>query len=369
MAVSALDKSVSHSPPNSSSSKAETKVKDTVTSQGDGQKGARIAFNPGGDKPGKLFANKELAQHRESGSGAQGESRQTPASGTLSQITQKMKGWCGGQRPPKPVPCKPDPCYSKPPTPPKPVPCKPDPCYSKPPERPTPCKPDPCYSKPPERPTPCKPDPCYSKPPVRPTPCKPDPCYGHKPDPVYSQKSNDDLARQLLNNFDAFKDPKTPWFVTTQGLSDMANKPLTGNPAQDQNIRLARELLRRPEVVNALDRHSSTGALDGLIDRQKIQMTLSSQSPLKYQDDSRLAQEMLEHFEGLKDPANPGFISIDKLHGLASWPTSDPVHGRLAWIAQEVLKRSEVKENMDGGDRWGKDGWIHWDTLRQMSRG
>ncbi len=403
MAVSALDKSVSHSPPNSSSSKAETKVKDTVTSQGDGQKGARIAFNPGGDKPGKLFANKELAQHRESGSGAQGESRQTPASGTLSQITQKMKGWCGGQRPPKPVPCKPDPCYSKPPKPPKPVPCKPDPCYSKPPERPTPCKPDPCYgkppkppkpvpckpdpcyskpperptpckpdpcySKPPERPTPCKPDPCYSKPPVRPTPCKPDPCYGHKPDPVYSQKSNDDLARQLLNNFDAFKDPKTPWFVTTQSLSDMANKPLTGNPAQDQNIRLARELLRRPEVVNALDRHSSTGALDGLIDRQKIQMTLSSQSPLKYQDDSRLAQEMLEHFEGLKDPANPGFISIDKLHGLASWPTSDPVHGRLAWIAQEVLKRSEVKENMDGGDYWGKDGWIHWDTLRQMSRG
>jgi hypothetical protein len=186
---------------------------------------------------------------------------------------------------------------------------------------------------------------------------------------VYSQKSNDDLARQLLNNFDAFKDPKTPWFVTTQGLSDMANKPLTGNPAQDQNIRLARELLRRPEVVHALDRHSSTGALDGLIDRQKIQMTLSSQSPLKYQDDSRLAQEMLEHFEGLKDPANPGFISIDKLHGLASWPTSDPVHGRLAGIAQEVLKRAEVKENMDGGDYWGKDGWIHWDTLRDLAEG
>ena len=404
MSVSALDKPVNHSPPRTPSPKAETKAKEAVTSRGDGQKSTRIDFNSSDNKPVNLSANQAPALQGRSDGRSQGDSRQASAAdaqatGVLSKIKQNVKGWCGG-RPPKPDPCKPDPCYNKPkppkpdpckpdpcynkPKPPKPDPCKPDPCYGKPkPPKPDPCKPDPCDSKPPVRPTPCKPDPCYgkppkpdpckpdpcdSKPPVRPTPCKPDPCYGNRPDPVYSQKSNDDLARMLLNNFDAFKDPKQPWFVTKDGLSDMANKPLTGNTSQDQNIRLARELMKRPELVNALDRHSTTGALDGLIDRQKIQMTLSSQSPMKYQDDNQLAAEMLRHFDALRDPDNRDYISLDKLRGLAQWPTNDPVHGRLAWIAQEVLKRSEVKDTMDGGDRWGKDGWIHKDTLRQMSR-
>lgn len=71
--------------------------------------------------------------------------------------------------------------------------------------------------------------------------------------------------------------------------------------------------------------------------------------------------------DGLKDFQNPQYISIEKLRDLAKWPTGDPVHGRLALIAQEVLKRSDVRDGMDGGDRWGKDGWIHIDTLRQMS--
>lgn len=171
----------------------------------------------------------------------------------------------------------------------------------------------------------------------------------------------------LLNNFDAFKDPKRPQYVTTQGIEAMANKPLTGNAAQDQNILLARELMKRPELVNAMDRHSTTGALDGLIDRQKIQMTLGSQSPMKYLDDNKLAGEMLKHFSALRDPDNRDYISIDKLRGMAQWPTDDPAHGRLAWIAQEILKRSETLASADGGDHWGKDGWIHKDTLRQMA--
>ncbi|TFY91509.1 hypothetical protein DYL61_18745 [Pseudomonas nabeulensis] len=173
----------------------------------------------------------------------------------------------------------------------------------------------------------------------------------------------------LLDNFDAFKDPKQPWFVTTQTISDMAGKALTGDAAQDRNILLARELMRRPDLVNAMDRHSTTGALDGLIDRRKIQMTLNSQSPLKYKDDKQLASEMLDHFDALRDPRYPDYISIDKLRGLAQWPTDDPVHGRLAWIAQEVLKRSEVKDQMDAGDNWGgADGWIKKSTLESMSR-
>ena len=147
----------------------------------------------------------------------------------------------------------------------------------------------------------------------------------------------------------------------------MANEQLTGDRDRNRNILLARELTKHPEVLNAIDRHSTTGKLDGLIDRQKIQMTLDSKSPLKYLDDNKLAGEMLKHFSALRDPNNTDYINIDKLRGVAQWPTDDPVHGRLAWIAQEILKRSETLAAADGGDHWGRDGWIHKDTLRNMA--
>ncbi len=170
----------------------------------------------------------------------------------------------------------------------------------------------------------------------------------------------------MLDNFDAFKKPGTS-YITTDNISDMASKPLTGNHQQNRNILLARELMKHPEVINAIDRHSTTGALDGVIDRRKIEMTLGSQSPLKYLDDNKLAGEMLKHFSALQDPDNPDYINTDKLRGIAQWPTDDPVHGHLAWIAQELLKRSDTLASADGGDRWGKDGWIHKDTLRYMA--
>ena len=336
MSVSALDKPVSNPPPLTPPPKPELKSKDVSPLLVSGQQAGRVSFNSGDDKPGKVFAaHASATKERADSNVSQGSSRQSVASdtqspGVLDKFKQNLKGWCGGQRPPKPDPCPPPPCNTKPPKPPKP-------------------------------------DPCYGKPPERPTPCKPDPCHG-KPDPWYSNKNNDELARMLLNNFDAFKDPARPWFINSQAISDMASKPLTGNAAQDQNIRLAKELMKRPELVNAIDRHSTTGALDGLIDRKKIEMTLASQSPMKYLDDKQLAGEMLDHFKALRDPDNRDYISIDKLRGVAQWPTDDPIHGRLAWIAQELLKRSDTSAALDGGDHWGKDGWIHKDTLRQMAR-
>lgn len=357
MSVSALDVPVPHSPLQKPPSKVDPKTKGATTAQTEGQKNTSIGFNAGDNKPGKLFANQAPARHAGTeDTRTQGDARQTSATdaettGAFDQLKQKLKGWCNGPRPPKPDPCLPPPCYGKPPTPPKPCP----------PPPPPPCPP------PPPKPCPPTPPPCSSRPPERPTPCRPDPCYG-RPDPWYANKSNDQLLGMLLNSFNAFKDPARPGYITTQSLSDMANRPLTGNPAQDRNVRLARELMKRPEVVNAVDRHSTTGILDGLIDRQKIAMILSSQSPLKYSDDSQLAAQMLQNFGQLSDPRNPSYISIDNLRRLANVPTSHPTHGHLAWIAQEVLKRAAVMGNMDGGDYWGKDGWIHIDTLRRMSR-
>ncbi len=126
----------------------------------------------------------------------------------------------------------------------------------------------------------------------------PSPSYGI--DPGYANKSREQLAQQLLDNFDAFKDRGNAGYVSVNSIREMAKKGWSHDPVMNQNIRLAKELLRRPELVDAIDRHRSTGALDGLINRQKLGMVISDTNFFKYNSDKQLAQEMLEHFDALK---------------------------------------------------------------------
>jgi len=71
----------------------------------------------------------------------------------------------------------------------------------------------------------------------------------------------------------------------------MAERPLTGNPQMDANIRLAKELLRRPELVRALDRNMSTGASDGRLSRDDIMSVIGSDNPFKLKDDKQLIKK------------------------------------------------------------------------------
>ena len=113
-------------------------------------------------------------------------------------------------------------------------------------------------------------------------------------------KNREELAQQLLDNFNAFRDPKKPGYVSVDSILAMAKRGWSPNPAMNENIRLANELLRRPELMAAMDRHSSTGALDGLIDRQKLNMVIKGENYFKYKTDKELAGELLDHFDELK---------------------------------------------------------------------
>lgn len=217
--------------------------------------------------------------------------------------------------------------------------------------------------------------------PAHAAPCqgKPRPHETHRPDPAhakpnrpgspYAKQSNEQLAQRLLDNFDAFKDPKSPDYITTQALEAMASRALTGNPSVDQNIRLARELLKRPELVQALDRNSGTGATDGLISRETLTRTLKSQSPFKYQDDKQLAGEMLKHFDELKGGFWSRTINIDDLKDLASRKlTGDPAKDHLIWLAREITQRSDALMKMDNTGSRDDDGLISKKALRKLSR-
>ncbi|UVH52814.1 hypothetical protein P0D91_32255 [Pseudomonas sp. CBSPBW29] len=176
------------------------------------------------------------------------------------------------------------------------------------------------------------------------------------------------MAKHLLDNFDSFGG-RGAQYVTPKNLENMAGRPLTGHAATDHNIRAAREILKRPGLVDALDRHSSTGQLDGLIDKLKITMIINSTNPFKYHDDKQLAQAMLERFGDLKSGFWNPAIEIDGLRRRAAKPlTGRPQTDALIQLAREITQRSDLLQKMDNTGSRPHDGRIHKDALDWLSR-
>lgn len=237
--------------------------------------------------------------------------------------------------------------------------CPCGPIFGGPPPRPLPgnLHPNP---GPPPRPLPenLRPNP---GPPPRPTPAL--------PDPYYSKQSNEQLAQALLNNYDALKGRWPSRTVTARSLQRMADRPLTGDPSKDANIRLAKELLRRPELLQALDRNGSTGASDGRLSRDDINSFIRSDNPLKLSDDKQLVQEMLNHFNALKGSYFSGTIKLKDLHARAMQPlTGNPCNDHLTLLSREVMARSDLMSAMDNILGWQRDGKISRQELYALLR-
>jgi len=208
----------------------------------------------------------------------------------------------------------------------------------------------------------CKPC-CKPGPPARPNPTLPDPLYG--------KQSNEVLAQGLLDKYNAFK----PWYaatVTPQHISRMARQPLTGNAEHDANIKLARELLKRPELMQALDRNGETGALDKSLSKEDISKFIFSSNPLKLQDDKQLAQNVLNNFNALKGPwwsANRNAIDINTFAKLASRPlVGHEATDNITQLAKEIMARSELKGSMDNTFGFLRDGKITRNDLYRLLR-
>lgn len=193
-------------------------------------------------------------------------------------------------------------------------------------------------------------------PPPRPTP--------ERPDPYYSKQSNQQLAQALLTNYGAFKGGQYSRQVTRESLQKMADQlPV------DANVRLAKELLRRPDLIRALDRNMSTGASDGRLSREDILSVIRSDNPFKLKDDKELVKEMLGHFEELKRKGRGNSITLDKLEDLAKQPlTGNPATDHLIELVKEVMSRSILQGRMDNVDEWQRDGKISRRELLKLLR-
>ena len=182
-------------------------------------------------------------------------------------------------------------------------------------------------------------------------------------------KNNEQLAKQLSDNFNAFRDRNNPGYISVDSIHAMAKKGWSPDPVTNANIRLANELLRRPELMSALDRNTSTGALDGLINRQNVNAVIEGENYFKYKSDKELAGEMLKHFNELKSNPRAGELSFHNLRRLASQSqTGDSSKDHLVQLAQEILRRSDVLKKMDNLAGRDNDGRISWQALYQLSR-
>lgn len=308
-----------------------------------GQSSANVNFQSGESKAGPVFGNHQAATTGADVSGSHHHHHHhhhhAPAmQDFLSQFKQWMNQWFSGHRPP-PYPG----CGGPPP------------------------RPNPGCSNPPPRP-----NPGASNPPPRPDPTggeRPYPVAPGRPDPQYSLKNNEELAAQLRDSFHAFRDPRNPGYISVDSILAMARRGWSPNPAMRENIRLANELLRRPELMAALDRHASTGALDNLIDFQNVIAVIKGENYFKYKSDKELAAEMLEHFDELKGwPWGPD-LRIHDLKKLARQPfTGDAEKDHLIQLAQAVIQRGNLLKLMDDLASKDGDGKINWRALVLLSK-
>jgi hypothetical protein len=209
----------------------------------------------------------------------------------------------------------------------------------------------------------------YHRPPYRPIaqpgpPPRPNPTL---PDPHYSRRSDEQLAQMLLDNFNAFKGPWPSREVTRQSLGEIARQELTGNPRTDANIKLARELQRRPGLMEALDRDRSTGATNNRFSKADIRNFVHSDNPLKRLDNKQLVEEVLRNFDALKGGWWNRDINLNHLQALANKPlTGIPQKDYPIQLANAVMGRSDVKDLMDNVFGSQRDNKISREELRRL---
>lgn len=208
----------------------------------------------------------------------------------------------------------------------------------------------------------CRPPAC---PPCNSAPPRPDPTIGRPhPKPDYTMQSHEQLTQALLDNFTAFTGSAHAKYMTSRDIRAMANRQPGNDPVMNNNIRLAKELLNRPDLMQALDRNNGTGATDNRFSKQDLRDGLNDTNFFRYKSDKEIAGEMLSHFDELARRWG-GQISIKDLKQLAAQPlTGDSPKDHLIQLAQALLSRGNLLNAMD---RNGDGKLSQWE-IQRLSR-
>lgn len=228
------------------------------------------------------------------------------------------------------------------------------------------------------------------------------------PENKYSTSTNGSLATELLNNFDYFEDPSQK-VISQARLREVAGRPMTGNPVDDNMTLLAREILNRPSMNrmmapitfanpsgDQISRKDVAGVIEGPQKDEKPRNTSSRGSswgannsvgnahrglmnsptntfmapqmapqigPFMPSEgrapNSVIAQDFADNFSYFQDPRT-GFVSQASIIDAANRPlTGDPFQDKMIFLAREILSRPEMNHLLDAINNNGlEDGYI-----------
>lgn len=197
---------------------------------------------------------------------------------------------------------------------------------------------------------PPRPNPGWSSPPPRPNPTVGRPCPTRpcESDTDYSLKNREQLMRLMLDKFTAFEDTGYPGYMSVDSIKTKANRPLLPeygpnkeeNKKRNQETRLAKQVLKDPNLMNAIFRNPVTGARERLASPQRLDMLANREDYFTYHSDKQLRQEVREHWG-----RNP---RIEVLQWWANRPlTGDSEKDHRTQLAKELLfHRSDLVQKL-----------------------
>ncbi|MHA6576461.1 hypothetical protein [Pseudomonas yamanorum] len=201
----------------------------------------------------------------------------------------------------------------------------------------------------------------------------------------FEQYSDSAVASAFGHHFQSFKHPTTP-NATVGKIRQVAAQSLTGDAAKDRVTMLAREVIKRDNVLDALDSVDDKGVRDGVIGPWNPKLAAEQLSnchtpppppkpccakPFNIYDrmpDSSLALAFGNNYKAFGKPEN-GVADVEQIYNIAGRQLSGNwAEDNMTLLAREIVKRSHVSHALDSIDDNGRqDGIIGYRNAQLTS--
>ena len=187
---------------------------------------------------------------------------------------------------------------------------------------------------------------------------------GSKP---YAGEGKEDFSNKILSHFSSLEDPNQPGAITDRSLNAVAaGRRLDGQPATQDEMDIAKELLSRGGLFKELDQ-GKTGKLDGSFTRDHLGYVSENAVEMSQLE---ILQNIKKHFSAYGD--GDDYVNLNEMKEAAGLVPSEKTFTPEQRItAIKFLQDKELRDETDVGvDAKGgpgyKDGRFDMDNVNHM---
>lgn len=187
---------------------------------------------------------------------------------------------------------------------------------------------------------------------------------GSKP---YAGEGKEDFSNKILSHFSSLEDPNQPGAITDRSLNAVAaGRRLDGQPATQDEMDIAKELLSRGGLFKELDQ-GKTGKLDGSFTRDDLGYVSENAVEMSQLE---ILQNIKKHFSAYGD--GDDYVNLNEMKEAAGLVPSEKTFTPEQRItAIKFLQDKELRDETDVGvdDKGGagyKDGRFDMDNVNHM---